>query len=295
MHDCRAAQYVPHNPFEHLIFRAELYEKKAEFQVGGKIIKPDPPVETGSGDSLGHAMNVAVVSSKDGYLKEVVHFNIDGLTNGAYDVALGSAEGERFRDYMEHLRFNSAVLVAMKPGTNLGDINWSADVVDGLRSIGCPLVAKPDAGQGYVCIGAAHHFDPQSEAFPEGHTSAYGKMFYIENYLYYELDCLVSEWYNEGECSVTCGGGQQLQKRHVTREPANGGDPCPENFERFIPCNEDFCPIDCEWTLWTGFGECDMSCGPGKNHRFRQVVTEVDHDRALEQRLQRSVETEVVA
>ena len=74
-----------------------------------------------------------------------------------------------------------------------------------------------------------------------------------------------------------CGGGQQLQKRHVTREPANGGELCPENFERFIPCNEDFCPIDCAYAEWSGFDECDAPGGPMANHRYRSVIVHPEH------------------
>ena len=38
MHDCRSAAYVPKNPFEHLMFRAELFESKAEFKIGGRVM-----------------------------------------------------------------------------------------------------------------------------------------------------------------------------------------------------------------------------------------------------------------
>merc|ERR1719393_1099145 len=40
MHDCKAAAYKPHNAHEHLLYRAELYEKKAEFYIGGEKVIP---------------------------------------------------------------------------------------------------------------------------------------------------------------------------------------------------------------------------------------------------------------
>merc|ERR1719428_1383158 len=281
MHDCKAAMYKPKNPFEHLIFRAELYEKKAEFFIGPDVVHPPEPLEPGmgAGDNLGHALNVAVASSKDGFVRELLHFNLDGLNHNTKELeaAVAVEEGERFRSTVTEFRFNSAVMVALKPTARIGNLAWSADVEEGLRSLGCPLVHKPEDGEGYVCIGAAHKYAPQSEAFPEGHVSAYGSMLAIEDYLFYEMDCEVSEWKDEGDCTVTCGGGQQLQKRHVTREPANGGEPCPEEFERTLPCNEDFCPIDCVYSEFSGFGECDAPCGPGNNHRYRSIITFTEH------------------
>jgi hypothetical protein len=273
--------YKPKNPFEHLIFRAELYEKKAEFYIGPDIVRPPSALEPGmgAGDNLGHALNVAVASSKSGYVNEVVHFNLDGMNHNTKEreAAVAVEEGERFRTYVKDLRYNSAVMVALKPTSRIGVMSWSADVEEGLRSIGCPLVHKPEDGEGYVCIGATHKYTPQSEAFPEGHVAAYGSMLAIEDYLFYEMDCEVSEWADEGDCTLTCGGGQQLQKRHVTREPANGGEPCPEEFERTLPCNEDFCPIDCAYSEFSGYGECDAPCGPGSNHRYRSVITFTEH------------------
>jgi hypothetical protein len=284
MHDCKAAAYKPHNAHEHLLYRAELYEKKAEFYIGGEVVLPQEKLETGqpgggSGDHLGHSLNLCVTDSKTGVVDEVIHFNLDGYnpTTQDYEAAVAVEEGLRFREVTANLRYNTALMVAFKPTRSFRYVSWSADVEEGLKSMGCPLVEKPEDGYGYVCIGAAHKYTPQSEAFPEGHVSAYGSMLAIENYLYYEMDCEVSEWYDEGECSLTCGTGEQLQKRHVTQEPANGGEPCPEDFERTLPCNEDFCPIDCEYEEWSGFGECDAPCGPGENHRYRSVTVFTEH------------------
>merc|ERR1719428_16730 len=281
MHDCKAAMYKPKNPFENLIFRAELYEKKAEFYVGNEMVNPPVKLEPGmgAGDNLGHALNVAVASSKDGFVRDVQHFNIDGMNflKGERETAVAVEEGERFKEYTTQIHYNSAVMVALKPTSRLGNYGWSADIEEGLRSLGCPLVHVPEDGEGYVCIGSAHKYTPQSEAFPEGHVAAYGSMLAIEDYLFYEMDCEVSEWYDEGDCTLTCGGGQQLQKRHVTREPANGGEPCPEEFERTLPCNEDFCPIDCQYSEYSGFGECDAPCGPGSNHAYRSVLVFDEH------------------
>jgi len=49
-------------------------------------------------------------------------------------------------------------------------------------------------------------------------------------------------WFNVGQCSTTCGAGQQQQNR-VCTPPTNGGQPCPAiASQQFIPCNLGQCP-----------------------------------------------------
>ena len=51
-------------------------------------------------------------------------------------------------------------MVALKPPSRLGDYVWSPDIEDGLRSLGCPLVQKPEDGEGYICIGELNRTEP---------------------------------------------------------------------------------------------------------------------------------------
>ena len=58
------------------------------------------------------------------------------------------------------------------------------------------------------------------------------------------VDCVMSNWENDGECSKDCGGGIMKQKRSVITDPKNGGKVCETNFQRNIPCNEQECLIN---------------------------------------------------
>ena len=47
-----------------------------------------------------------------------------------------------------------------------------------------------------------------------------------------------------------------------------------ENF-KIEPCNENPCPVNCQWGSWTEFSQCHKSCGGGKTFRTRtKLVTE---------------------
>ena len=58
----------------------------------------------------------------------------------------------------------------------------------------------------------------------------------------------------------------------VTVAPAHGGQICPEEYERYMPCSLDPCPIDCEYSEWSGWSPCDASCGPGEQIVTRMVI-----------------------
>ena len=57
------------------------------------------------------------------------------------------------------------------------------------------------------------------------------------------MDGNFTAWVNVSECSVTCGGGRQYQRRNCTNAmPADGGDNCTGNTSRTISCNVQPCP-----------------------------------------------------
>ena len=51
-----------------------------------------------------------------------------------------------------------------------------------------------------------------------------------------DRDCEVSEWTNEGGCSVQCGSGTQRQTRIVTQQPVGNGEVCP-TLSQEISCD----------------------------------------------------------
>ncbi|KAL5005950.1 hypothetical protein ScPMuIL_017108 [Solemya velum] len=66
-----------------------------------------------------------------------------------------------------------------------------------------------------------------------------------------------------GNCSVTCGTGEQDFSRTCTNPaPANGGADCDDVSYKTEECVEDPCPVDGGWSEWTE-GPCDVTCGTG--------------------------------
>lgn len=81
-------------------------------------------------------------------------------------------------------------------------------------------------------------------------------------------DCEVTEW-EEGACSLSCGGGKQNITRSIVL-PAVGGAKCPSlGFER--ACNEEACPVHCVVSEWGGWSSCSAECDNGIQERARSV------------------------
>merc|ERR1719393_154703 len=54
--------------------------------------------------------------------------------------------------------------------------------------------------------------------------------------------CRWTPWANEGDCSKTCGGGKQKQKRNKSPNAAHGGAACHGEPTKMVDCNDDDCP-----------------------------------------------------
>eukprot|EP01012_Entosiphon_sulcatum_P049575 TRINITY_DN6820_c0_g1_i6.p1 TRINITY_DN6820_c0_g1~~TRINITY_DN6820_c0_g1_i6.p1 ORF type:complete len:7637 (+),score=112.47 TRINITY_DN6820_c0_g1_i6:5459-28369(+) len=85
------------------------------------------------------------------------------------------------------------------------------------------------------------------------------------------VDCVVSSWSDWGPCSVSCGAGEMIRTRQVSRQPAFGGAVCPQLMES-QPCNTQPCPVDCTVSAWSAWSECSVACGGGQQSRNRFVV-----------------------
>jgi hypothetical protein len=272
MHDCKAAMRKPQNPWEHMGVRVELAGPDGvKFFTGSDEVPLPAEVDQ-------RFLVAVVLDPHDAFVKTVEAFNIEGLPKAAgmeKDVDLARKEGERFEVFVGALLPLDIVLLAFNSRANLKDVLWGAEVEEALRSMGCPSVAKPRSKFGYAAVCAAGVDSPQSEVLPEGHIAGYiYNRGNIESDITYMIDCETAEYRDAGECSVTCGGGQQFQTRFIVKAPANGGKECPEDMERYVPCNPDPCPIDCEYSEWSGYGECLPTCGPGSQFSRRSVVVE---------------------
>jgi len=81
--------------------------------------------------------------------------------------------------------------------------------------------------------------------------------------------CVWDEWGNWGICSTTCGGGVSHRTRVVEKEAVNGGDQCHGDEDQEEACHQEPCPIDCEWSDWSVWSQCDKEYGDGNKHSER--------------------------
>ncbi|XP_076099012.1 SCO-spondin-like isoform X4 [Mytilus galloprovincialis] len=79
-----------------------------------------------------------------------------------------------------------------------------------------------------------------------------------------------TEWSSWNECSALCGGGLKVRDRECSNPVSQyGGDPCFGNTTNIETCNEDPCPIDGNWSGWSEWEECSVTCGGGLKIRNR--------------------------
>lgn len=79
-----------------------------------------------------------------------------------------------------------------------------------------------------------------------------------------------SSWGEWSLCERTCGRSQRIRLRECTDPaPAHGGLECPGNRAEFDNCTGVPCPIPGEWSTWTSWGACAVSCGLGLAARTR--------------------------
>eukprot|EP00435_Cladocopium_sp_Y103_P018627 s4452_g4.t1 len=96
------------------------------------------------------------------------------------------------------------------------------------------------------------------------------------------IDCSWEPYGPWGECSKTCGGGEQTRTRAFATAAAHGGAACTGEAEETKECNEQACPIDCKFTDWSEWGECSKTCRSSmlfgsRKQRTREIETEAAH------------------
>jgi len=97
------------------------------------------------------------------------------------------------------------------------------------------------------------------------------------------VNCQWSDWIIIGGvaayngCTVSCGGGRVVRKRHIAVNARNGGKACDGALQETHECGSQSCPtqvaIDCVWGSWIEWTACD-TCGPtGQRTRSRAIAT----------------------
>ncbi|XP_062616879.1 coadhesin-like [Saccostrea cucullata] len=79
-----------------------------------------------------------------------------------------------------------------------------------------------------------------------------------------------SSWGNYSPCDKTCGNGWKVRFRKCSNpQPAYGGLSCIGDSLEAVRCNTFHCPVDGQWSAWSGYGQCSSSCGAGIQIRIR--------------------------
>eukprot|EP00058_Branchiostoma_floridae_P028482 XP_002613973.1 hypothetical protein BRAFLDRAFT_67461 [Branchiostoma floridae] len=80
-----------------------------------------------------------------------------------------------------------------------------------------------------------------------------------------------SLWTSWSSCDVTCGFGNQSRNRSCDNPPPqHGGANCTGTLEEFRTCDSGQpCAVDGNWSLWTSWSSCDVTCGFGNQSRNR--------------------------
>ena len=86
------------------------------------------------------------------------------------------------------------------------------------------------------------------------------------------VNCELENWSKYGVCSQSCGGGTMQRTRRISVVQSCGGSPCRGDLRENTPCNIQPCPIDCQWSAWSEWEECSITCGRGLQSRDRSVV-----------------------
>ena len=83
------------------------------------------------------------------------------------------------------------------------------------------------------------------------------------------INCQWASWTDWGQCSETCGNGSKTRTREKAQVAMYNGEDCQGNNTEIKECNLKQCPIDCQWTSWTNWGQCSETCGHGSKTRTR--------------------------
>lgn len=90
-----------------------------------------------------------------------------------------------------------------------------------------------------------------------------------------QVDCIVSEWSAWSQCSSTCQIGTRSRTRLILRAASFAGMTCPTLIEN-EGCNTNIPCVDCNYSSWSAWGECSVTCQGGVRSRTRKLIWKSD-------------------
>lgn len=84
------------------------------------------------------------------------------------------------------------------------------------------------------------------------------------------MDGKYTNWSDFTPCTVSCGLGSKTRNRSCTNpQPQHGGDYCQGSPTNTELCFLRHCPIHGNYSEWSDFSSCTLTCGGGKQYRTR--------------------------
>eukprot|EP00928_Gymnodinium_smaydae_P095393 TRINITY_DN819_c3_g1_i1.p1 TRINITY_DN819_c3_g1~~TRINITY_DN819_c3_g1_i1.p1 ORF type:complete len:1040 (+),score=62.87 TRINITY_DN819_c3_g1_i1:250-3369(+) len=145
---------------------------------------------------------------------------------------------------------------------------------------GCPVHCVFDAWMQWTSCdktcGVGHHKRERTKSIPLNEGKQCEGVLHQEkscNVRACPIDCKVQPWLQWNDCSATCDGGRQKRTRTIF-QPRHGGAICEGDKAEERVCKTAPCPVDCEYSQWTPFSACTLTCGRGSRKRLREKVQE---------------------
>lgn len=84
-------------------------------------------------------------------------------------------------------------------------------------------------------------------------------------------DCAMSQWSESSPCSASCNGGVSTKTRTILKPSKGRGAPCGA-LEMSVPCNEQPCDSDCQYSAYSSASQCSAVCGPGYSVKTCSII-----------------------